>query len=389
MYYNGGMKKLVFSILLLTVLAGGIVLMAISNSPAGPDTYTNSDIGLRLAYPAAWDVVSETALSADRYWVHLQRDGGELGFEITLDYPNSRVGGFTLPDERQTQYKKLAFQDGTPVWRPRNVVIASTTDLRKLPGQPSAQAAAASEDRHAFGFIFPNLNQTNNIGETFDGGNFRIQKGSSTLAVTGGIRIASSSQLAEVAKEIDEIISSASFKEGSRSSVATTTQSVDTTDWQTYSNPEYDFSLQYPKSYHEFSSEFVVGDEAVMHATASSSGAVLTPGGYNRYPQLDIKVLPMNEYEYNALYGTVYRYDASQDHCVAVTDGEVSTSSFDISAGSWGGCGIGTGDAGAVENGYFIPRSEDGLIIEITESSYYGTRRPLDFDTLIRTLKFN
>lgn len=379
------MKKVFATVLALIVAGGGAFFVANSSLFDSENLYTNNEAGLSFEYPADWEVVSDGAVNQDHYQIRLKREGGEIIFSVDVNHP--AVGGFTLSEESQSKYQKLMSQNGTAIWRPANRALVSTTTLQRLSGQPVPKEQTYGDSR-AFKFIFPSLNQINNVGETFDGGSSRLQKGSSTLAIIGGVQT-SGGLMKKALNEMDQIVRSLSFQESSRTTFATTTQSADTTDWQMYSDEEYNFSLAYPDSYHEFSRESVVGDEAMLHLVSTSSETALTSSGYNQYPKLDVRVFPLEEYEYNALYGSRHYYDPDQDRCVVVTNGEENTTSFDISTDDWRGCRVATGDAGYSSSGYFIPHEEQQVIIEVTETSYHGTSRSLNFKLLVKTLELD
>jgi len=400
--------KIFFAICIL-LCAGSLALLVFDDEPAGEaddqptstagvtnqqpistsnkeelNAYSNGIISLSFRYPNNWQIVNDEVVGESEYWVHLRRDGGELSFNVDVNYPY-QGSRFVLPGDKQTEYAKVITDSGIRIWRPKHENIASTTQLQSLRRQPEAESVS-NNYWTAFGYIFPELNQTNSAGDTFDGGTGRLKYGSSTLSITGAVEGASESGMMNIVDEMDSIVSTVTFEEVTASSVASIDNTI-TEYWKTYSDEEYDFSIQYPSAYNDLSA--TTNNDFLKGLYADSSEVVLTDGGYNKYPQLSIRIYELTGYEYDTGYGTSYRYDAEERNCIVDGERQTTNEEFDITTDDWGGCRIGTGDAGYSSSGYFIPHEERGVVIQITQRSYYGTRRPLNFDTLVKTLELN
>lgn len=380
------MKTKTTILLILAVIIAGIFVFINYSNNTQPSQYFNEDIGISFNLPSeSWEVTekvfeSTTEESSGHYWINAKRKGVEISFDIRK---TTRVGGFVLSSSTQSLFKKATSTDNIDIWRPNKEVIKNKKELVRLRRQPQEEMISGDSKR-AFRFIFPEFNQTNNVGDKFDGGSGRFVNEPFSISIIGGVDISSTRSMNSLLEDIDFIINSLSFSKPKISNfyISTSTDKG----WNKYSNEDYGFLIRYPSDYNQFVNVGATENQ-LMEVEATSTKKVLINGGYNHYPTLSVSVYPIDSYEYETMYGLSYHYDPQNNTCYKMENGVRENYSFSISTEKWSGCKVGTGDAGWLSEGYAIPLKDKDLVVEIIKSSYYGSSRPPLFETIVKSLK--
>lgn len=376
-------KELITGIIIATLILGGFILFSQKNKPK---EYANKEIGISFKLPSQnWNVVDKVIESSEserggHYWINVKNRSSEISFDIRK---TGKVGGFVLSTSTKSKLHKATSTDNIHIWRPKESIIKDKKELTRMYRQPKDEEVTF-KDKRAFNFIFPEFNQKNNVGDLFDGGSGRFVNNPFSVAISGGIDL--SSNVKSQLDDIDYIIKSLSFEKPEKNSFSVSTSTPIKDPWQTYRNDKYQFSLQYPSDYNSFV-EIGKTEDQLMEIEAISEKSVLINGGYNHYPKISVSLSPINSYEFETFYNLSYYYDAEKDQCYKVENGVKETYPFSISKKDWDACRVGTGDAGWSVEGYSIPLEEKEIVVTISNSSYYGSRRPLPFKTIVKSLE--